>query len=120
MAGAILAAFLGGDPPKSKKWTTANKILAGTALTSLLLDHATTVDFARNNRGLEEANPILGKRPSVGQVNAYSLSVALSGALLANKLPPKWRNIFLGGVTALELGAMLNNRRNGFRFNFRF
>ena len=124
MTSAILAAMLQGtgDPkPASRRWTTANKALGVAALLGLAGDWLTTVDLARREEeGHREMNPILGSRPSVGAVNSYMGAATAGLGLLAHLLPPKKRNLFLGGVAGVEIANALRNRHLGLRFNLHF
>lgn len=107
--------------PDPHAWTLANKALAGTAALGMLGDYLTTVDYIRRrSHQMEETNMILGKHPSVGNLNAYMGAATIGSALLASRLPSDWRNMFLGGLSALELAIVSQNRAAGLRFNFNF
>jgi hypothetical protein len=122
---AILSALLAqsaqaNKPPSSKRWTATNKALAGAAFAGMLGDWLTTVDISRNRPYRSEMNPILGSQPSVGNVNTYFALATAGSGLIANALSPKLRNLFLGGLSAVELASVLHNRKIGLKFNFRF
>ena len=65
---------------------------------------------------LVEKNPLLGRHPSLGRVDAY---FALSGLLhvaLIRTLPEEWRRTFLVSSVALEAFCVGNNIRLGIKF----
>ena len=44
--------------------------------------------------GQTERNPILGEQPSDKAVDSYFLSTGLLHIFVADRLPPRWRNVF--------------------------
>lgn len=120
----ITDAFLDTGPgpkkPNPRGWTTANKALAGTAAAGLIGDWLTTIDIARRPNEFGEMNPALGRHPSVGRVNTFFGLSALGSGLLASKLPPKWRNVFLAGLSGLEAAMVLRNATGQARVGFNF
>lgn len=84
-------------------WSATDFSLAGGFLTLLWVDASQTRSLARRNwKGFTEANPLLGRKPSEGQINTYSAAAALTTLGIAAALPPKARRWWLGGAVALQ------------------
>jgi hypothetical protein len=65
-----------------------------------------------------ELNPLLGDHPSPVRLRNYFLTMAVSSAILAYELPPKWRTRFQYGTLTLESVVVLRNQQLGFKFRF--
>ena len=102
-----------GDP-----WETTDYALAGAAVAALAVDWGQTRHIAKNPNRFIETNPVLGTSPSVGKVDAYFVGSMLGTVALAHVLPSEWRQMFLGGVLALELGVVSQNRSLGIKMAF--
>lgn len=104
---SIFKSDLGSD------WTTSDtkRQLAALGLTGA--DWAQTRTVAKNPHTLQETNKILGKHPSLGEVNNYFAASMLVNTLLANALPPEYRHLFQYGTMGLE---GLEMGRNKFKF----
>lgn len=68
---------------------------------------------------LIKTNPILGRYPSVGRVNAL-IGLALVGNVLVSRLPKTPRRIIWAAVTVAEAHAVWFNRSHGLHFSTRF
>lgn len=85
--------------------TRTNVALAVSASVLLLIDRGMTEHALRHGRG--EANPIIGPRPSVGQLNTYIAAVGvaqLAAGLLLHEAGA--RNFLWGTSTLLEVTAI--------------
>jgi hypothetical protein len=95
----------------------ADKILYAASVVMLAGDWLTTVDAARGGwQGKEEANVILGSKPSVGKVNAVVAGELVVHTALSLLLPKEVKKLYLIGITALEATLILGN---GCHFSFR-
>ncbi|HEV8380691.1 MAG TPA: hypothetical protein VGQ29_03840 [Gemmatimonadales bacterium] len=84
-------------------WSATDLSLAGGFLTLLWVDASQTRSLARKNwRGFSEANPLLGRKPSEGQVNTYTALAAVTTLGIAQALQPKARRWWLGAAVALQ------------------
>jgi hypothetical protein len=99
-------------------WGTTDYMLAGAAVAALAVDWGQTRHIAKNPERYTETNPILGTSPSVGKVDAYFVGAMVGTVALAHVLPGDWRQLFLGGVLALELGVVNQNRSLGIKMAF--
>ena len=89
------------------KWSGADKSLATLYLIMQALDYNQTRSFLRRPEQFEEGNPLLGKHPSQAKLAGANILTAAGVLKLADKLPPAYRKILLGGATAVE-GQMVN------------
>ena len=126
-----LLAFGRELPAQSRDWTATSRILAGTAALGILSDWTTTVDIARTGqREYGLGRYLIGKRPELHRVNlVFAVNTVLLGVaaqrIFTNKKSPilglSWRNLFLGGVTAVEgFCGLSNHHLGGLRYNFHF
>ena len=102
----------------ARDWTEDEKLWAVAATVFTVGDWATTRDMTRRyNQGYYEHNPLLGKYPSTGHVDAYfaiSIPVIL---LVANELDD-YRGPWLIGITALEATMVGHNLHIGLKMQF--
>jgi hypothetical protein len=100
--------------PGRRAWTSSHTALAGAFTVLLLVDAAQTRDLARRGwPGFREANPLLGPRPSVGQVNTYTALAAAGMLSAAAAAPPRLRPWLLGAALAVEAVTVGGSVRNG-------
>ena len=100
--------------PARRAWTSSHTALAGAFTVLLLVDAAQTRDLARRGwRGFREANPLLGPRPSVGQVNTYTALAAAATMTAAAAAPRRLRPWLLGAALAVEAVTVGGSVRNG-------
>ena len=90
-------------------WSATDIGLAGGFLALLWVDAAQTRSIARHGwkDGFYEANPILGRRPTVGQINTYTAAAAVATLGVAAVLPPRVRRWFLAGAVAVEATTVI-------------
>src|SRR5438477_13067046 len=100
--------------PARRGWTTSHTALASAFAVVLLVDAAQTRDLARRGwPGFREANPLLGPRPSVGQVNTYTALAAAATMTAAAAAPRRLRPWLLGAALAVEAVTVGGSVRNG-------
>jgi hypothetical protein len=61
----------------------------------------------------DEMNPILGMRPSVGQLNTYNLVILASNLAIGRLLPGKFRTLWFTAVTSFEAAIVLHQYNIG-------
>lgn len=98
-------------PTSAHHWTPLNKVLAGTTAGLQGLDWAQTLAFRAH--GDPEGNPLLGSAPSAGKVNTLVPLGMLATQGIGALLPSGARNVWYGGMSALELAAVLHNLLHG-------
>ena len=100
--------------PARRGWTTSHTALASAFAVVLLVDAAQTRDLARRGwPGFREANPLLGPRPSIGQVNTYTALAAAATMTAAAAAPRRLRPWLLGAALAVEAVTVGGSVRNG-------
>lgn len=105
--------------PARVSWNRSHTALAGAFVVTLLMDAAQTRDLARRGwPGFREGNPLLGDRPSVGQVNTYTALAGLSVLGAAAALPPRVRPWLLGAAIAVQALTVGSSVQNGLRIRF--
>ena len=115
----ILAFVLVPSPSRAADpWETTDYALAGAALAALAVDWGQTRYIAKNTHRFTETNPMLGSTPSVGKVDTYFLGAMVGTVALAHVLPSDWRQLFLAGTLAVEIGAVSQNRSIGIKMAF--
>ena len=102
----------------ARDWSDDEKLWAVASTVVTVADWATTRDLTRRyNQGYYEHNPILGKHPSTGRVDAYfgiTIPVVL---LIANELD-EYRKPWLMSITAIEAVMVGNNLHIGLKMQF--
>lgn len=88
------------------------------ANTLLVADWSQTLDIARNPDQHGESNPVLGKSPSVGRVNAYFISSLIAYNSVYYLLPRNHRDKLAGTISALQLYVVASNYHAGVKFDF--
>jgi hypothetical protein len=102
----------------AEPWDRTDKTLAAAMVTMLVIDWGQTRYIAKNPDQFEERNPLLGKHPSVGDVNRHFV-LAIGGSLLiGNYLSSRHRKIFFGAITAAEVAVTIHNNSIGLKVSF--
>lgn len=87
----------------------------------LILDSADwlqTREIARNPKYYEQYNPILGKHPSVEQVDLYFATMAVFHTLISYHLPTNLRRKFQLLSIGVEAGCIIHNFNIGIDIKF--
>jgi hypothetical protein len=114
---AIAALCLLPTVASAQRMDKADKILYAASVVTLAGDWLTTVHAARGGWvGKEEANVLLGAKPSVGRINAVVAGEFVAHTALSLLLPKEVKKLYLIGITALEATLILGN---GAHFSFR-
>ena len=91
-------------------------------LTLQLADYGQTRWIARNcptpTLDCFEANPLLGKHPSVGKVGWYFIGETASIFAIRSALPATWGKRYEWFVVAYSSATVARNAHIGVRFNF--
>lgn len=92
-----------------------SELALGAAFTAALwVDAAQTREAARRGwREWRETNPLLGPRPGIGRITAYTVAAGVTTLGVAAALPRPWRRVWLAGAFALELYAAASAARAG-------
>ena len=98
-------------PFSARHWTPANKLLAGTTAGLQGIDWLQTLAFRA--RGDQEGNPLLGRHPSEGHINTMIPLGMLASQGIGAALPNPVRNIWYGGLSGLEVAAIVHNLLHG-------
>lgn len=103
-------------PRDNGSWTTAHIALASAFAIALEIDAAQTREAMRH--GFLEMNPILGRHPTVGQVNTYTAVAGLTVLGAAAAVPARFRPWVLGVALAVETFAIAGTLREGIAIRF--
>lgn len=119
-ARVSLALFLFLSPVtlRAAEWSTRDQVLFSASSALLVADWAQTRHTARNPHLFYEKNPILGRHPSLGRVNAYFVTALVANYFLTDALSPKWRTAYQAGLIGLEVYVIGNNKRIGVKMDF--
>jgi hypothetical protein len=105
---------IGGSVPLHVSWSRSSGVLAGAFIASLLMDAGQTRGLARGGwQEFHEANPILGRSPSVARVNMYTAVAGLTVLGAAAAMPARVRPWFLGAALLIESVAVARNAHAG-------
>jgi hypothetical protein len=107
-AGSARAEEIHWAPPTV--WETVPLALAGTAM---FADALQSLDLKRQGR--TEANPLLGKHPSDGQILAGTGVAFVVMAVVWYALPSKLRVGLPLGIFVVEVGQVIENHSIGLR-----
>ncbi|MFM1991288.1 MAG: hypothetical protein RJA99_4245 [Pseudomonadota bacterium] len=115
LIGAAVAALLVSGA-RAQDWTATDRALLGAALVLHAADWSQTLRII-DTPGMYETNPVLGRHPSRGDVNAWFFGVGLTVSLLAYALPDYRRQI-LGTWVTVGLFYVAHNAGIGVRIGF--
>ena len=119
LCAVLVLWFASAHAEPFEKWERTDSILLGTSLATMAIDWGQTRDLARRPQPpFTEANPFLGKHPSVGRVDTYFTLVMAGTVGLSAVLPLTYRRWFLGGLTVLETAVIIDNHHLGLRVRF--
>jgi hypothetical protein len=102
--------------PTDRIWRAPDIALASVFTLALWIDAAQTRQGIR--RGYDETNPILGRHPTVGLVNAYTAVVGLTTLGVAAATPARARPWLLAAASAVEAFAISRNVQAGIALTF--
>ena len=100
-------------------WSQTDLTLAGAFTVALLVDAGQTRWLAKGGwHAFRETNPILGSRPTVGQLNTYTAvsGIAVLGAAAA--APARVRPWLLGAALAVEAFTIAGTTQQGIAIRF--
>jgi hypothetical protein len=101
-------------------WSPLTKSLFVSSQIAITADWATTRDSAKKRfpNNTYETNPILGRYPSTGQVDAYMIGLLVSNYYITEWFPPEWRPFYLAVRIISATQAAQNNMALGFDLKF--
>lgn len=107
-------------PCTASAWDTTDIVLESTWQVLHIIDWQQTLSIARNPNEWYELNPILGKHPSVGNVNTYMFCSAIGHGIVSHYIPKllgkQSRNIWQATSILITFSAVANNYSIGIRF----
>lgn len=83
----------------------------------LMIDWAQTREIATNNNYLE-TNPVLGARPTIGDVNRYFVAAIFLNNIIGEMLPERYATMWYGGITIMQVSAVSHNYSIGIGMRF--
>jgi hypothetical protein len=118
-AAALLLSATAARP--HDPWTPYELTLEAAFATALVADWLQTRQIPRTPDapgGLEESNPLLGRRPSAARVNAYFALAGAGHLAVAALLPRPWRTAWQVAGLGVECFAVRSNLGVGLRVTF--
>ena len=100
------------------EWTSTDTKREAVYLTLHTLDWAQTRNIARNPDKWYEQNAVLGKHPSVSQVDRYFITTGVLQFAIAYYLPAEYRKAFQYVTIGIEGGAVAHNFSIGISARF--
>lgn len=116
--GAVLATAAPTAGAAADEWTDAQSAKAAALATLTVADWAQTRTIARHPDQWHETNPLLGRHPSVGEVDRYFIGASLIGAAALHAMPTRWRDYALTAGITIEALCVGNNLRLGIGIRF--
>lgn len=104
-------------PQDKYDWSTLDKTLLVASTAVNIVDWGQTRTIAMNPDIWHENNPLLGKHPSLGQVNNYFISRLILVPVLAHYLP-EYRTAILSIWLGIGLGYAGHNHSIGLRMSW--
>lgn len=113
----ILLLFI-STPAYADNWTASQKVGEGSYLVLHTIDWMQTRWIAKHGPAYYESfNTILGRNPSVGRVNMWFASTTILQPMIANMLPGKWRDIWIGAGIGVEFNLTTHNTSIGIKMD---
>jgi len=101
-----------------KAWDNLDYVLLGSFVASSFSDWRQTRNIARNPNKYDETNFLLGKNPSIGEVNTHFVLGLAGVTAVSVMLSSDNRKIWLGTITAIKMLSVIHNRNVGVSFAF--
>jgi hypothetical protein len=108
----LLALTLIPATSATAQWKREHTVLAITSTAVITTDWLMAANAARRGT-FDEMNPILGTRPSVGQLNTYNLLIVGGNLAIGWLLPSKFRTLWFTAVTSFETAIVLHQYNIG-------
>ena len=89
------------------QWRPEHTALAVASTATITADWLFTVDAVRRGN-FDEMNPILGRHPSVGQLNTYNFMVVAGNLAIGRALPSRLRTLWFTAMTSFESAIVLH------------
>lgn len=109
---------------KADDWNTTDKLLGGVALAATAIDFGQTRWISEHCNAQEridchgEDNPLIGKHPSMGRVNAYFTVVPIAAFIIADNISSEHRLVFLSIAAGIEVAVTAHNAHVGYHMAF--
>lgn len=114
----ILLTLTPGVSMAADKWSKQDVALESVYLALHLIDWGQTRDIALQPERFYEMNPILGKHPSINDVNIWFLMTGFLHPIITHILPENWRPVWQGVSIFTSGGLVLNNFSIGLKMNY--
>lgn len=117
IGAVLLAAGLNANAQGLSDWSTLDKTLLVASTAANIVDWGQTRTIAYNPDVWHEKNPLLGRHPSVGEVNVYFITRLILTPLLAHYFP-EYRTRILSLWLATGVGYSVHNHTIGIRMTW--
>lgn len=118
----IFCAAVPAAAEDAREWTTLDTALQTAFVAITLVDWAQTQQSVRNREHYlyVETNPVLGKYPSKGRVNAVIGASILAHTAISYSLPKPWRTVWQSVWIGIETQAVRQNHAVGLGVSLHF
>lgn len=100
------------------EWSKTDIALESVYATLHTIDYLETRQIARNDHYYESINPILGKNPSQDKVDIWFCSMMAAQYIIADRLPSKWRKLWISSGIVVEGSMVRKNIKVGMKIRF--
>lgn len=117
VAAMLVALLLAINDARAEKFSSEDWARQAAFWTLLAIDYGQTRDI-KNNPGMYETNPLLGKHPSDERIRNYFIGAAIGHAAIAYVLPREYRVAWQWVWIGVEAGYVAHNYNIGLRTDF--
>ena len=103
-------------PVNAKEWYSY--AMHGISTSLLIMDWAQSREIAMSGGKFVETNPMLGRRPALGRVNAYFATAITLNTVIGNALPGHYATFFHVAVASVQANAVAHNASIGVGMKF--
>lgn len=118
VVAVVLSLLVAGPARAADAWSRQDVALQATYAVLHVVDWGQTRYIAGHPEEFYEHNPILGRHPSEGEVNAYFAGTLVAHTLVTHFLPAKYRPWWQGVTIAVEGAAVGWNFNAGIKVDF--
>lgn len=113
----VIIVLLISSPVFGSDWSKKDTAYQLTYTALHIIDWGQTRNIVNNGRYYDN-NPVLGKHPSMGEVNTYFILTLLGYTTISYILPSKYRRYWQVGTIVIQSGVVGHNFNIGLKVDF--
>lgn len=113
----LLSLGMASCSARADSWSEGDKWRQGAYSLLHITDWHQTHEISDGERHIE-TNPIMGRKPTDGQIDRYFASTLIIHYVIAHNLPSDWRKRFQYVTIGVEAGAVAHNWSIGYTIEF--